>query len=442
MALNRNIQKIICFIGIALLFGFSVWKFVYDVRELIHPVNDLIAQWGSSKVFLEGKNPYDDHEDLVRIWETTENNSFKEYNEAYFLAQFPTVYPPTALLLHAPLALLPWRTAVYTNLVGSTVLFVAMILLLAQKLQFPWSNPRKLFFVAFALSLAPLHTGIHQSNISTLTVALLGLGLLNLTKRPYLSGVALAVVVCMKPQVGFLFILYPWLRRKWKTAWTGMAACAMLSAATLLWLRIHGVDGIRAYLSSMGNMSTLGSSVFSFYAPGPDKFKLVNLQVLVYQFIHDPHASNLITWAVFLILAMVSAYLIYTRVSEKNESIGIATVSVLTLLPVYQRIYTATILIFVLYWAIENWQLKRAKVVPLLMLPLLFPLVAMTRVGALARFVEEHHLSSNPLWNMAVMPHIIWIELILLAILLTVLYGTKAIARKSVAESATPHPEG
>jgi len=98
-------------------------------------------------------------------------------------------------------------------------------------------------------------------------------------------------------------------------------------------------------------------------------------------------------------------------------------------LPVYQLIYTAAILVFVVYWAVEKWPLKKAKAALLIMLPLLLPLVAMTfRIPEVAGFVERHHLGSYFLWNAFVMPHVVWIELFLVAILLTDLYGTTAVS--------------
>lgn len=185
----------------------------------------------------------------------------------------------------------------------------------------------------------------------------------------------------------------------------------------------HHVDWVRGYLGSMaGAVARVGSGL-SFYEPGPDKFLLVNLQVLAYQFTHNPRDSDLLAWGVFLVLAIVSAFLIFTRVSDKNEGIGIAIISILTLMPIYQRIYTAAILIFVFYWALENWPLRSAKATCLLMLPLLVPLVGITRRGLFAGFVERHNLTSFPLWNTVLMPHVIWIELSLILILLSVLFA-------------------
>jgi ABC-type uncharacterized transport system YnjBCD permease subunit len=126
----------------------------------------------------------------------------------------------------------------------------------------------------------------------------------------------------------------------------------------------------------------------------------------------------MLSLALFTVLAGISLYLIVTRISNKNESAGLAIISVLTLLPFYQNFYTGAILLFVLYWAVENWSDRRGKVAQLFMLPLLIPVFS----TLVARFVANHNLASNTIWNGFVMLHVIWIELLLLILLLVGLY--------------------
>ena len=432
MIFTPRVNGALSFIGVALLFLLALAKFVdEDVRSLSYPVNDLLAPWVSSKVFVEGKNPYNDIQEFQRIWAPIQSSTQDPCVQyTCVLEVYPAVYPPSALPLVAPLTVLNWKAAHTVYTAASVTLFALVMLLLAQKMQLPWSDPRKLFIVTFGLAIAPLHAGIGVSNLNTVVIACLIAGASLMERKPYLSGLAIAVAFCLKPQVAFLFFAYPWFRRKWKVALAELVACAGVCAVSLLWMYSHHVDWVRGYLGSMAGSLTRTSSGFSFYEPGPDKFLLVNLQVLAYQFTHSPRDSDLLAWGVFLVLAIVSAYLIFTRVSDKNEEIGIAIISILTLMPIYQRIYTATILIFVFYWALENWPSRSAKAACLLMLPLLVPLVGITRRGLFAGFVERHNLASFPLWNTVFMPYMIWIELGLILILLSVLYAAHAVATK------------
>jgi hypothetical protein len=298
--------------------------------------------------------------------------------------------------------------------------------LLARNLQLRRDDPRKLFFIAFALALAPLHSGIHESNLNTLAIACIGIGVGLLSRRPILSGIAIAIAMCLKPQVAFFFFAYLCLRKQWKAAVSMLIACTIIFGGSLAWMRIHHVQWLGAFLNDVSQWSPRTGGDWSFYAPGAGTFQLINLQVLAFQFTNHVAWANVLSWILFTLLAGISVFLIGRRVSDKNESAGVAITAVLTLLPVYQRFYTAAILLFVIYWAVENWPATRAKAALLCLLPLLFPLATMTqRIRFVARFIQDHDLSSNLLWKGFVMPHVIWIQLILLILLLAHLYRAR-----------------
>ncbi len=432
-------KKRIAYLGVALLFLLALVKFAYeDMLRLAYPVNDLTAPWVSAQAFLHGEVPYGDTPQLDAIWAATGIPASAEHLDySHILSDLPMAYPPTALALIAPLGLLHWHTAVWTYVIGATCLFVFAVLMLAQKLPIPWHNPRKLYFVAFVLAMAPLHEGSQMANPVTLTVACLCLGVGLLSRKPFWSGIAIALAMCLKPQVAILFFAYLCLRRKWKTAFTALAAGAALSAGSLLWMRIHHVAWFNALLDQAAQ-TTSPVGVYGFYPPGTTKFQLLNLQVLVVQFVQNLKWSGILAWVVFALLAGAAAFLIHRRVSDKNESTGIAIVAVLTLLSFYQRFHAAEILLFVAYWAVDNWDSKGAKTALLLLLPLLFPFTAWLAAYAglplqpassnasipmkiaivVERFIENHNLDSSLLWNGFAMPHVIWIELILAVILL------------------------
>jgi hypothetical protein len=323
----------------------------------------------------------------------------------------------------ALLTLLPWKAAIAANLLVSMAVFLAWLWMLAESLPMPSGDPRKLFLVAFGLAMIPLNSAIRESNLSTLAAACAGIGVLQMIKRPYLAGVALAVGLCLKPQIAFLLFAYPWLRGKWKAGLTGVGVSGALFAGSLLWMRAHGVDGMRSFLETVSTLSAADSDT-SFYKPGPGKFTMVNVQVLAFQWTGSQAISQVIAWGLFLVLAIVSVYLIRTRVSESNEASGIAIVPVLTLLPIYQRIYNETILIFVLCWALAVWPARKGKAALLLLLPLLIPIVGITQKGVAGAFVRRHNLWAGFAWNAILMPHLIWINIFLAFILIASLYRT------------------
>jgi hypothetical protein len=400
-------------IGFAYLFALT--RFAYqDVAQIAFPVNDLTSPWLLSKAFLTGENPYS-FAVVSRVWDIERVSSPGWPDFDYVFQHYGMVYPPTAFPLIAPFTLLHWRAAVYVYLVGSTAFLASMILQLARRLPFQ-RNWRRLCFVAFALALAPLHSGVHESNLNTLTIAFILAGAVWMQAKPHRAGVALALAMCVKPQLACMFFAYPWLRRKWKAGFTGFGVYASILATSVFWMSLHGIHFLKFYEEDAAQWSRLPSAHFDASHLG--KFQLVNLQVLIFQFTHNVERSNLIAWSIFLTLASASAYIIRSRVADENEALGLALISILTLLPVYQRFYSAAVLVFVLYWAIENWPRRTALSALLLFFPFFLPLTTMIQRSALAGPLQAGRLRGQFAWNLFLLPHAIWIELALMALLL------------------------
>ena len=252
----KNNRAIAVAAGLLLLLALS--KFVFqDALKFEHPNNDLLSPWITSHLFIDGKNPYNDTLDFVQILESAHflpQDAPLDYRRV--LAFYGRIYPPTSLLLIAPLARLPWRAAVYVYLIGSVALLVAMVLVMARNLPFRWSDPRKLYFVAFALALTPLHFGIVTVNLNTLGIALLCAGVGFMRSRPYVSGAAIGIALCLKPQLAIFFFAYPWLRKKWRVGFTALGFSVVISGASLLWLKFHNVEWFSAWRDDVHQCGT------------------------------------------------------------------------------------------------------------------------------------------------------------------------------------------
>jgi Glycosyltransferase family 87 len=405
-------------------------KFIFqDARKFEHPTNDLLSPWVTSNLFIEGKNPYSDTLDFARIVDSTRflpQETPPDYQRV--LAFYGRIYPPTTLLLIAPLTQLSWRAAVYAYLIGSVILLVAMVFVMASNLPFPWSDPRKLYFVGFSLALTPLHFGIVTLNLNTLGIALLCAGVGFMRSRPYVSGAAIGIALCLKPQLALLFFLYLWLRKKWRVAFTALGFSVFISTISLLWLKFHNIEWFSAWRNEVHQCGIPPGGCAAFTS-GIQSLQFLNLQALAYQFRQNPKAATILALAIFAVLAGVSFYLIHDRITDQNESAGIAIISVLTLLPFYQNFYTGAILLFVLYWAVENWRETPARLAQYSMLLLLLP-VAST---LLIRFIAAHNLSSNVIWNGFVMLRAIWVELFVLILLIVSLFRKPSVRTVSYA---------
>jgi hypothetical protein len=432
-------------LSVAALLILAAVMFSYkDAKRIAYPVNDFTTPWVAATALLHGKNPYNDTQEFARIWASTRASmrpGLSDYNQ--ILADLPMAYPPTALMLLSPLGLLPFPAALGVYTVCSVVFFVAMLFLLARRLGASWRDPKRQFFFAFALAMAPLHMGVQVVNMNAAAVGCIFAALALRKQKPYVAGVAMAVAMCLKPQIAFLFFAYFWLKRYWKTAWTSLAASAGVFLGAELWMKLHGIDWLPAYFDAMKYYSATDglNSYFSSSLDGLAKYHLLNLQVLVYVWSGSRKLADPMSWAAFACLAAIAAYLIRRRIPEKNESAGWAMVAILTLLPVCQHFYGAEILALVVFWAMENWNLKTARVALGLMLPLLLPLVPwlatyvqvdfshythFTITDRIAATVENllqtNQWNSNWIWYGVLLPHVIWIEIFLLLLLYFTVY--------------------
>ena len=146
-------------------------------------------------------------------------------------------YPPIALLLVYPLALLPylWSLAVWLT-VGLAAYLAALWQILPRRLTL-WAG---LAFPAVFICLSHGQNGL-------LSAALLGWGLLLLPSRPILAGVLMGVLA-FKPQLGLVIPLALAAGGHWRTIVVATATVFALTAATLA---IFGVDPWWDFVASL-----------------------------------------------------------------------------------------------------------------------------------------------------------------------------------------------
>lgn len=139
---------------------------------------------------------------------------------AAFYPNWP--YPPTILLLLAPLALLPYRHAFVAWDVATLLGCVAIVYLIV----------RRRAAIALALA-APFTTwAVLAAYNGLLTASLIGGALLLLERRPALAGVFIACLT-YKPQFGILFPVALVASGHWRTMISATAAVGILAAASI-----------------------------------------------------------------------------------------------------------------------------------------------------------------------------------------------------------------
>lgn len=389
--------------------------------------NDFISPYIQSRALVKGMDPYSP-EVLVRLWpvEGAHRPEFlaKDLADGSLIAKrgIPTAYPLTCLLLLTPLAVLPWPVAHFAWLVITTCLTLGAIWSLLSFLaegRFDKNDWRVYVFVAFALALAPLHTGFAAGSIVISTVALCGIALALEQRGSNISaGILFGLAVCLKPQIGLPFLAYYLLRRRWRLSGIAIGVVLTTGVMAMARLAISGTPWLQNYRTD--NKVLLASGILGdFTERNPIRFGLINLQVLFYAILHRAFAANVLAWVISAVLFGIWLALIL-RSQSHDVLLPMSALAVLSLFPVYHRLYNAFLLIFPLCWSLREFSGPHNRVARgtfLLLVPFLAPGgSALERLQLSGRIPEA--ITHSWYWTDIVMPHEIWFLLLLCGLLL------------------------
>jgi hypothetical protein len=145
----------------------------------------------------------------------------------------------------------------------------------------------------------------------------------------------------------------------------------------------------------------------SFITTDPARFDLINLQVPFYALTGDSKLSEALTVATTIVLCVAWLRAFYNRRVPKADWdwLGVGSLLLIGLLPVYQRNYNAGLIIFAAMWAFGCLPVRSfvSNVVPLACWTFLVPGEAMLRG---TRF--QAHFEHNVVWNSLILPHLSW----------------------------------
>lgn len=284
--------------------------------------SDFLTVYSASRGWLHGTNPYSTV-DLVRTANTSGIPSAASQFEAT-----PVLYLPPALLLFAPLALLPWpvaRALWALCLVGAFSWLASRVGRLAGGMTLP--------LLAFLLAFAPVHTAFGRGQPSILVSALL-VASATLTSATT-AGVFLGLALCIKPHLSWGLLLLAVLcgeRRKWFCAGTtflfvsGLAVLPMKATA----LKTLAANDT-AYSAASGILAGINPQ------PSSLSFQLLSVDTLI-------PGSWYGSGVVALVYTGILAVTVLCLLRSKDRNLRLAIAASATLLVGYHRFYDAQIL--------------------------------------------------------------------------------------------------
>jgi hypothetical protein len=419
----RSVSSVVIF-G---LLAFAAFEFgVRGPWRALHPAgdfNDFLSPYVQARIWLSGGDPYDARA-LVEHWprDIATPDFLKREAMDGSLARLhgvPSPYPITAFSLLVPVALLPWRIANLFWLGFEILSFLVLLVALLHITKAYVSKLRASLLVLAILPLAPIHTAFSVENIVIVAIAL-GTAAVLLEEKGYglLAAVLLACGTAVKPTVALPFIGVFILRRRWGSLLC--TAALFVSAFLVAEIRMiaSGTQWLASFLAVNWGMFSPGG-VNDFSSANPIRFDLVNLQVVLSQFVTSPQLAQYLSITVTLIALLLWLWF-RRRVPEQPVLLDVAIASLITLLPVYHRFYDASLLIFAVAWAVTELRgtasiyawICLAGTLPF-MVPGAAALNALVRSSALIAAV-----SRGWWWNMFVGPHQVWLIAAMLVALL------------------------
>ncbi len=384
--------------------------------------NDFLAPYIQADAWTRGLDPYSPLT-LLRLWPHGAAQFVflpTEVEDGSLIAKrgIPTAYPITALVLIAPLSCLPWRVAYALWLTINLALFVAMLYALVALAGFSYRSRETILLVAATLALAPFHTGIVTANLALVVIELGVIAVWTARSRYDLrTATLLAISIGLKPQIGLCFLVYYLVRRRWNLVGITVALLALVAGSGLLRMQLSHTLWLSSYIND--NRVLLQHGILANFTPiNPLRFGLTNLQVVLYP-IAGLRLANILAVSLGIILLSLWAFGMHRmRHRDNMELLGLSAIVVISLLPVYHRFYDAGLLVLPLAWLFVSFRMSRilAALLIQLMLPFLVP------GGTILQTLQTSGNISGTLanrwwWQIFVMPHEVWM-LLLLAILL------------------------
>ena len=316
-------------------------------RSAPAPLADFKALYYPSRCLIQQHDPYMESE-VRRIYEAEGGNRPLDSAKTYQIAT-QNVYPPSALFLMAPVAMLPWGP-VHILWIALTAGSFVLASLLIWNLGANYAPIVSGVLIGFLLanSESLLITGNAAGIAISLCVAAVWCFL---RERFVPVGIAcLAVSLALKPHdaglVWLYFLLAPGVFRK--RALQTLAVTTAISLLAVLWVGHVAPQWMQEWHSNVAAFSVHGG----VNDPGPASTgghgldMLVSLQTAISVLWDDPRFYNLVSYLICAPLVLAWGFItLRSRPSTRRAWLALAAITALSMLPVYHRQVDARLLL-------------------------------------------------------------------------------------------------
>ncbi|WP_233833949.1 glycosyltransferase family 87 protein [Paraburkholderia sp. ZP32-5] len=232
----------------------------FTVHTASRPGADFSIFWSASYALLHGSAAqvyY--HPSFDRIQQTL-------FTNLGHVSMMPWLYPPTFLVLIAPLALLPPLAMYFVFTAGGITLFTAGTLRVSGLVS-SLKGSRFAWLVVAAMPCAFVPAMFGQNSLLTAGIAVFALYWL--PRKPVLAGLCIGLLA-IKPQLALLFPLVLIAARAWRALVAAAFSATLFSALSVL---VCGVQSLRDFLVNTGiARETLLEHQRSYWLSSPTTF--------------------------------------------------------------------------------------------------------------------------------------------------------------------------
>jgi hypothetical protein len=369
---------------------------------------DFSNVYSASRAWISGQNPYR-IETVLAVWSRSRHGTYLGTSRPEGMQTWAAVYPPSSLLVFAPFAMfravpahLLWMAL---NCVLLAFTFPALFALAGLR---SWSL--RIMLIAATLASAPVQGALGSGQPALPACSLLIFAVWAYSRNKIsLATVLLGLSAAVKIQIGGPFLLYYLFLRQWR----------LVSLATLLFLALSLLSIARMEWAGNDHWATdwqrniavtLEPKQINDPRPGgPFRNDMVNMQTLMDVVIHNEHIAD--AMVVVLLLPMVTLFFSIVRPARAagSDLLKLSIVGLISMLPLYHRLYDCTLLMMLLAWALANLDGPRrgpAMIALALLGELLVP------IDLIPALLHRTHLFDNSTssmwWQGLVVPHHAW----------------------------------
>lgn len=377
---------------------------------------DFRTVYASTRAFLHGQSPYDQAAlvDVMRDAGLSGVDQMLHWKDAL------PVYPPTAFVLISPVAWLPWPAAEVVWLVIDLLAIATLAWCAVLMSEVPKWSWRSVLLIGLVLMLIPMAMSVQYAQPTLVAAGLLTAAMAAAQKKHDMLAILFTVLsVGIKPQIGGLFIAYCFLDGRWKIMLLSILGVLLLIGIAVVRLSL-AVPGWFSQWQSVIAASVAPGAINDFSPMNPVRFTILNPQVPLEEFV-SKGTANMVVYAVTgaLLILWLIAFPRW-RKSPAGMPLTVGTLCLISMLPIYHRLYDSVILALPLSWAVfavGRKEYRGAWWVFVVGAMFLIP------TQSVVNKVNQHlsALASNRLWNAFILARLSWVALILAVVLVGIM---------------------